>query len=76
MKVLQQKIRIYLKNLEGLSCNVVDLDQLKKILRLTKQLEATYKDKSPADSGLTLRPSCKNNIVARKITLKYKWYEI
>ena len=78
MKVLQQKIRISLKNLESLSYNVVDMDQLKEILRLTKQLEATVKDKAPADldSGLTLRPSCKSTIIARKIKLKYKRYEI
>lgn len=49
-----------------MSYNVVDMDQLKEILRLTKQLEATVKDKAPADldSGLTLRPSCKSTIIA------------
>ena len=35
VKVLQQKIRISLKNLESLSYNVIDMDQLKEILRLT-----------------------------------------
>lgn len=76
MKVLQQKIRISLKQLENLSYNVVDTDQLKEILRLTTQLEATVKDKAPSDSGLTLRPSCNSTIIARKLKFKYKQYEI
>ena len=78
MKVFQQKIRICLKNLESLSYNVVDMDQLKEILRLTKQLEATVKDKAPADldSGLTLRPSCKSTIIARKIINGMKYGKV
>ena len=43
MKVLQQKVRISLKNLESLSYNFVKPDQLKQILQLTKQLEATIR---------------------------------
>ena len=77
MKVLQQKVRISLKNLESLSYNFVKPDQLKEILQLTKQLEATVKDMAPTNSGLLLLPPCKStSIIARKIKLKYQQYEI
>ena len=76
MKVLQQKVRISLKNLESLSYNIVKPDQLKEILSLTKQLEATVKDLVPTDSGLILHPSCNTTVTARKVKLKYKKYKI
>ena len=73
MKVLQQKVRISLKNLESLSYNIVKPDQLKEILRLTKP---TVKDLVPTDSGLILHPSCNTTVTARKVKLKYKKYKI
>jgi len=73
--VLQQKVRIALKNIKNLSYNFDKPNQLEEVLRLTKQLEATVKDMAPSDSGLVVRPSLNSTVTARKVKLKYKQYK-
>jgi len=76
VKVLQQRVRITLKNIECLSYNFDKPNQLQEVLKLTKQLEATVKDMAPNESGLVVRPSLTTTITARKIKLKYKQHKI
>ena len=72
VKVLQQQIRVSLKNLESLSYNVTEPAQLKEVLTLTTQLEQKVQNMAPMESGLLLRPSNTSSLLARKIKLKYK----
>ena len=70
--VLQQKIKISLKRLEGLSYNIVEVEKLMEVLKSTLELEKSVQEMVPTEAGLILRPHGMNSITARKICLKYK----